>query len=100
MEPTQRFVLAHFSPLPLTARLELLIAQRKALFAQEQQLLARQAELGQQKQEWLARRTIHELQCRLFWLKLRKAALANQKGEAEPTVTGASLPIQPLERFS
>jgi hypothetical protein len=85
MQPTLQFACLNFYTLRLPDKLELLMAQREQLFAQEQLLLARQTELTRQQQELCTQRTIHELRCHLFWLKLRNPVSAKQGEEAETT---------------
>ena len=85
MQSTQRFSWINFYALTVVERLELLMAQREMLFEHEQALLARQTELTRQQHELLSRRTIHEMQGRLFWLRLRNPTLTKQEDQAETT---------------
>ena len=87
MKLNQWLALAYFPTHTLPKQMELLMAQREALFQQQRVLLQRQAMLACQKRELVERQTIHELQSRLFWLRLRRAAHAEQRDEAETILT-------------
>lgn len=78
MKLDQWSTLAYFHTQPLLTKMELLLAQRQTLFQQQHELLQRQAALTRQQHELCERRTAHELQSRLFWLRLRQAANAKQ----------------------
>jgi hypothetical protein len=75
------FAQANFFTQPSLTKMELLLAQRQALFQRQHELLQRQAVLTQRQHELCEQRTVHELQSRLFWLKLRRAAI-EQRDEA------------------
>lgn len=74
----------------LPGKLELLMKQREILFHQHDKLLQRQAVLIRQRRDLVERQTAHELQSRLFWLRLQRAASAEQRHEVEISVTSAS----------
>ena len=78
MKLDQWLALANFFSQPPITKMALLLARREALFHQQHELLERQAVLAHQRHELLERQTAHELQSRLFWLKLRQAATEQQ----------------------
>lgn len=92
MQPSQWNSCLHFYRQPLADKLELLMTRRQTLFEQEQHLLARQTELSQQRHQLLVRQTVHEMEWRLFWLKLRRPASMPQETEEEATPASEYLP--------
>ena len=82
MKPNQWLTLANFYTSTLPQKMDILLAQREALFQRQHELLGRRAVLADQMRNLVERRTAHELQSRLFWHKLRRATLAEQKNEA------------------
>lgn len=93
MQPTQRLSRVNLHTQTLSEKQVWLMSQREKLFVQQRELLERRAELEQQQQQLITRRTVHELQCRLFWLRLKKPAFAKQEDEAETTATSEPLPV-------
>ena len=73
--------LDHLNTQPLLTKMELLLAQRQTIFQRQHELLQQQAALTHRQHELCERQTAHELQSRLFWLKLRQAAI-EQRDEA------------------
>lgn len=84
MNPNQWIALTNFYTRPLPQKMDILLAQREALFQRQHELLARGAALAHQMHDLVERQTAYELQWHLFWQKLRRAALAEQKDEAQP----------------
>ena len=79
MKPNQWLTLAYFHTSTPSQKMEMLLAQREALFQKRHELLGRQAMLEHQKRKLIEQQTAHELQSRLFWCKLRRAPLSEQR---------------------
>ena len=92
MKLNQWSALAHSHTLPLADQLELLMLQRQMLFEYQQELHERQAALTHQRHELIERQTAHHLQSRLFWLRLRQAALVRQMDEGETMTASEHTP--------
>ena len=82
MKPNQWLTLVNFYTSTLPQKMEMLQARREELFQQQHELLRRRAALTDQIHNLIERQTAHELQSRLFWHRLRRATIAEQKDEA------------------
>lgn len=82
MKLNQWLDLANYHTHTRPQKMDILLAQREVLLQQHHELLGQRAALAHQMRDLVERQTAHELQSHLFWYRLRRATLEEQKDEA------------------